>query len=861
MPRELDYNRQLLYMLDQIRYEWRTNPVILGGSTGSGGGNYGAPGGFVGQLPQKQVAGDTTESFLFTSGSVSTLVDNLNNIRAWEQPAHSFWADTTDGDYLSISSGSWYYEDGKDQLVYAGGNTPALTAPVSGTRHDLLTINSDGDLAWNSTVNYPTSFPTVSSKQLPLWLIYSRSSGSIITRYNDGMNHYILEDKRPYLGAPTFVPSTGSAYVDYQWYSSGSLSTAEDLEGVYYLADDFSLMGSYAYVVTTPSSGSLIANIEYSANNGTSWTSVYSGTKLEILSGDNYGTRPPDALVLSAGTIIRAALDDVGGGSADTLSVNLYGTIKSASGGGTVTLVSASGSQGVIVNAINQTTTPSITIGLGDITPYSVAATGNVTGANLSGTNTGDQTITLSGDVTGSGTGAITVTISDTGVVADSYSNANITVGSDGRIIIASSGSGNPIEPSSPADIASTSSPGASDFASAGDHVHRGLHSVSVPGGSFIYGDAVLVPSGGMSITQSSGSLLISSSSGSASLYPDPAYDIDGTASAGISDLASRGDHVHRGVRSIGVDTEMYGDVTLAQGTGMAVTQVGNVVTFSSSATGQGFGATGGRLTLVYNDPIGESSSSDTLYYMPYLTNAIELYDGASWGFITFDQTSIDISGYSDGMYDVIAYNNSGVLALDTLQWADDRYRGDFDVGYYYTDGRWTGKITISDDPTSLYLGTFRVESGVCHDSVTQRWLWNFFNRVDKDVRIADNTVHSYETAAWRNWNGDSSLNVTVVLGYSVEYKHALTLIADMSGGSTVAQASIAVYRERLTDWQDAIIAANASTAQMRYSVTDTEHPDEADGYYIGYSIYQIREYGGTGCDFNSAVLNGVVRL
>lgn len=40
-----------------------------------------------------------------------------------------------------------------------------------------------------------------------------------------------------------------------------------------------------------------------------------------------------------------------------------------------------------------------------------ISASGNVTGANLSGTNTGDQTITLTGDVSGSGTGSFATTI------------------------------------------------------------------------------------------------------------------------------------------------------------------------------------------------------------------------------------------------------------------------------------------------------------------------------------------------------------------------------------------------------------------------------------------------------------------
>src|SRR5207302_10972529 len=40
-----------------------------------------------------------------------------------------------------------------------------------------------------------------------------------------------------------------------------------------------------------------------------------------------------------------------------------------------------------------------------------VDGSGNLTANNLSGTNTGDQTITLTGDVTGTGTGSFATTI------------------------------------------------------------------------------------------------------------------------------------------------------------------------------------------------------------------------------------------------------------------------------------------------------------------------------------------------------------------------------------------------------------------------------------------------------------------
>jgi hypothetical protein len=83
---------------------------------------------------------------------------------------------------------------------------------------------------------------------------------------------------------------------------------------------------------------------------------------------------------------------------------------------GTVTSFGFTNANGVSGTVTNATSTPNLTVALGAITPTSVAASGTVTGSNLSGSNTGDQTITLTGDVTGSGTGSFAATIANNAV-------------------------------------------------------------------------------------------------------------------------------------------------------------------------------------------------------------------------------------------------------------------------------------------------------------------------------------------------------------------------------------------------------------------------------------------------------------
>lgn len=168
------------------------------------------------------------------------------------------------------------------------------------------------------------------------------------------------------------------------------------------------------------------------------------------VSGGATGLTTSGGPITSSGTITLAGVLNVANGgtgattaAAALTSLGAYPASNPSgytSNTGTVTSVSVTTANGVSGTVTNPTTTPAISLALGAITPTSVAASGTVTGSNLSGSNTGDQTITLTGDVTGSGTGSFAATIG-----ANKVTYAKIQDASAISKLLGSSASGNAI--------------------------------------------------------------------------------------------------------------------------------------------------------------------------------------------------------------------------------------------------------------------------------------------------------------------------------------------------------------------------------------------------------------------------------
>jgi hypothetical protein len=160
---------------------------------------------------------------------------------------------------------------------------------------------------------------------------------------------------------------------------------------------------------------------------------------------------------------------------------------------------------------------------------------------------------------------------------------------------------------------------------------------------------------------------------------------------------------------------------------------------------------------------MADVTSSATVFFTPHIGSRIALYvENYGWRNYAFDELSLDISGVAASKnLDVFIYDNAGTLTLSMEEWSNDTLRATALV-------RQDGVLVKSGAPSYRYLGTCRTfNTGVCRDIEASRFLWNYYNRVEKNLLVKDPTDSwTYATAdTWHPMNNSTNNRVSVVIG------------------------------------------------------------------------------------------------
>lgn len=192
------------------------------------------------------------------------------------------------------------------------------------------------------------------------------------------------------------------------------------------------------------------------------------------------------------------------------------------------------------------------------------------------------------------------------------------------------------------------------------------------------------------------------------------------------------------------------------------------------------------RLTVAQGNPVPNFDliGVNTLYLTPYVGNQISLYNGKGWETLSSAEVSLNIAAITGTIlpYDVYCYNNAGVPTLEVVAWTNDTARA---VALSVQGGVYVK----GTDSTRRYLGTIRnTAAGTLEDSSRRRFIWNYYNRCQRDLyRFESANSWTYTAAAVRQANANPLNQVEFVLGVAEDLPNVTLLVtAGNSAASTV---------------------------------------------------------------------------
>lgn len=269
-----------------------------------------------------------------------------------------------------------------------------------------------------------------------------------------------------------------------------------------------------------------------------------------------------------------------------------------------------------------------------------------------------------------------------------------------------------------------------------------------------------------------------------------------------------------------------------------------------------------GRLTATTGVPVtrNDVSAATSIFFTPYQGNQIALYDGTTWNLRSFAEITISLAALTASKpYDVFAYDNAGVVTIELLVWTNTTTRA--------TALTTQNGIRVKTGAvTRRYLGTVYINAsgGQTDDAEAKRYLWNYYNRTRRPLRVFDTTDSWTYNGAYRQANGSAANQVDVMIGVA---EVMISLIASVqvaaSGATFIVQVAIgedgtaAAATECLTHKQSVLVANQKGGARA----TLAKMPAEGRHFYPWLETSDNNTttwYGDDGGGVNSGLLGWV---
>ena len=170
-------------------------------------------------------------------------------------------------------------------------------------------------------------------------------------------------------------------------------------------------------------------------------------------------------------------------------------------------------------------------------------------------------------------------------------------------------------------------------------------------------------------------------------------------------------------------------------------------------------------LTTALAVTTADVTAATTVYVTPYTGNLIALYDGTNWLLRSTAEMSIAVPATTSTMYDLFVYDNAGTPTLEALAWTNDTTRATalaLQNGVYVKTGATTRRYQCSFRTTG--------SSGQTEDSLAKRYLWNYYHRVTRPMKVIEATnTWTYTTATFRQANAAAGNQLDFIIGVAEE--------------------------------------------------------------------------------------------